>query len=193
MAERKRVATKLVNAEHGTVTFKAVADGKTFVAELSKLPQPMIHRLALHGIAQKLGDTYADGDNPIAGVTAAFQSLLSGEWSQRGEAGPRDSIFLEALAIVHPKTSDLYRTDRDKAIANVRELLDKTHTAEARKGGIDVGNEEAFEKFCSDFDKDLRAKPAVKAEMKRITAERAMAESAKAAEAAKSAAPGKLF
>lgn len=201
---KNRVCKKVIDVNAKTISFTDLTkpDGKTFVAELTKLPNPMQLRAMLHGISQKLGDTYADGDDPIAGVTAAFNSLVDGEWSQRGESGPRDSILLEALAALHPRTADVYKTDTAKAIATARQMLDAANDKDARankdpkvNGGKPINpdtDEEAFESFCEAKAKGLRSRPDVKATMDRISAQRASDRAAKSAAGVATANVGKL-
>lgn len=199
---KNRVCKKVVSVDTKSISFTDLTkpNGATFTADVTKLPgfHPAVTGLALrsllHGVSQKLGDTYADGDDPIAGVTAAFESLVAGEWSQRGEAGPRDSILLEALAAIHGKTAELYKTDREKAIATAREMLDKAIAKDARankdpkvNGGKPIDpdkDEDAFESFTEAYMKGLRSQPGVKAEMDKISARRASERAAKSATAA---------
>ena len=46
------------NAEATGVRF-TFDNGETFPADLHALPEAMIYRLAVHGLSQKLGDSYA--------------------------------------------------------------------------------------------------------------------------------------
>ena len=99
-------AKKTVDAEQRTVTFE-FPDGGRFVAELDKMNDYMRTRLALHGIAQKLGDTYAgEVESPEAEVRGMFEELVAGEWSQRRPGEPRLGLIIEALSRMEDVTID---------------------------------------------------------------------------------------
>lgn len=97
MAKTKK-ATKVVDTEKRTVKF-TFTDGTSFVAELDKMDEGMVSRLALHGLAQKLGDTYAgDVESPEHEVRGMFEELASGEWSTRKPGEARTALVVEAMS-----------------------------------------------------------------------------------------------
>ena len=57
-----RIMKKNVNAEEMSVTF-TFADGRSFTAKLENYSNEIVDRLALHGMAQKLGDSCAGKDD----------------------------------------------------------------------------------------------------------------------------------
>lgn len=97
--------------------------------ELTDLPKEILTHLALHGIAQKLGDSYAGIKDPSEAVTKATsvkERLVVGDWkAARTSASPRSTQLAEALASVFKKTVD-------EAITVIASL-DKGQIADLRK------------------------------------------------------------
>lgn len=81
-------------------------NGKTAAVILNELPPAIITRLAVHGLSQKLGDSYASAgkaENPlgfaIGRVEDVMTQLMAGDWRVTGgEAGPRVTLLARALA-----------------------------------------------------------------------------------------------
>jgi hypothetical protein len=131
MATRVAKAKKTVSTESNTVTFEFTG-GDSFVANLNELPEGIRARLALHGLAQKLGDTYAgDVESPRFEVGSLFAELAKGTWSQRAESGgPRVTALAEALAelraakrLGNPK-AQAEEVDIEAAVAKVETMTD---------------------------------------------------------------------
>ena len=76
-----RIMKKNVNAEEMSITF-TFADGRRFVAKLENYSNEIIDRLALHGMAQKLGDSCAGKDDGewLATIEALDAQLRNGDW-----------------------------------------------------------------------------------------------------------------
>lgn len=149
---RNRIANKNTDAASGTVTFEWANDAPAFTADCSKLPKDIQKQLMLHGLSQKLGDTYAGAesiDDAITSVTAAYEQLLAGEFKavRSGSGAVRTTLLAEAIASL-----------QKQPIEAVQETIK----------GLD---EEQV--------KGLRAHPGIKAEMSKIKAKRD-AEKAKA-------------
>lgn len=110
---RERVANKIVDFEKGTVTFQFLgkaltADGKrpvtsTIVVDPAKFPAAIQKRFTLNGVAQKLGDSYADSEDgtPVDNVKELIERLMKGDWASRGGGGERTSYLLRALVNLH--------------------------------------------------------------------------------------------
>lgn len=150
MAERK--VSKEVR--EGTVAF-TFHDGAELICDPSTLSDEMKNQLILHGISQKVGDSYSgeNAENCETIASKVWETLTKGEWSTRsGGGGPRISQLAEALARVTGQ-------EVQECVGVLAEMDD-------------------------DAKKDVRAHPDVKKAMAQIKLEKAQkdAESAAAAE-----------
>lgn len=100
---RIQVAKKDYDAE--TATFSIVfADGTSHEVALSDLPQEIQLNLALHGLSQKLGDSYASVKGDVAAAKEKFSTtlkqLMAGEWAAKreGEGSSKVTELAEAIA-----------------------------------------------------------------------------------------------
>ncbi len=101
------MAKKIVNLETATVEFDFTKDGgEKLAVALSELPAEIVQRLALHGLSQKGGDSYAAAKNqanPVAWaqeqVKGIIESLKKGVFNagRTGEGTARVSILARAL------------------------------------------------------------------------------------------------
>jgi hypothetical protein len=99
--ERHSVAKKDYDIEAGisTITFTG---GHVITARFADFPENIKTALGLHGLNQKLGDSYAgskgDVDDAIESAQSVLEQLLAGEWSKTREAaGPRPSMVADAV------------------------------------------------------------------------------------------------
>lgn len=157
MATKK--ASKTITETGVTIEF---ADGNTLATDVSELSDEIKHQLMLHGLSQKLGDSYAGAELGEAHELAAsvYENLKSGQFkAQREGSGgtQRSSMLVEALSAATGKSAD-----------ECREVVNAM-TDEQKKG--------------------LRKHPDVAKELARISAERA-AEKARKAEAEAQGAEG---
>ena len=165
MAKQTPVATKTVDLEAKTVTITFADD--TFISvALDDLSEEMRIRAALHGLSQRLGDSYAGAGqepDPIAyakdAATSVLEAIKNGNWAVRagGAGGPRVTMLAEAIAAASG-------TD----IESVVEML----------SNIDSETDEGKKQLAA-----LRSHPAIKKELARIRAERAAEKAAKEAAA----------
>lgn len=146
MIDRK--AKKVINQQDRTVTFE-FANGDTLVIGLSALGENMVTRLALHGVAQKVGDSYANAisvDEAIANATEAVDKLRRGDWTTKASGG----ILAIALARVAGRSIAEAQAVLEKMDKKAKAALGKsdailTAIAEIRKEratgsvGIDIG------------------------------------------------------
>jgi hypothetical protein len=99
---KAKIATVTVDTEHRILTFQ-FAHGKILSVSLAALSPDICHRLALHGLEQKIRDSYAGVSTPEEAYGFASKvadALLAGQWSVRGQAEPRqDSTELLAQAV----------------------------------------------------------------------------------------------
>lgn len=82
---------KNVNVAERSVSF-TYADGGLRVYSLDDLTMDMITRLALHGLAQKLGDSYAGRDDHEDCTEAVWGNLLEENWGATRGSGLEDKL-----------------------------------------------------------------------------------------------------
>jgi hypothetical protein len=81
------------------------ADGAKAEVALESLPSNIVTLLALHGLSQKLGDSYASVKGDVLAAKNKFEAvlkqLMAGEWKQAregGEGGSKVTELAEAIA-----------------------------------------------------------------------------------------------
>lgn len=96
---RNKIASKealVVNGRFEGAEFN-FADGTKLTVELNDMSDSILARLTVHGLLQKIGDSYSGISNVKDAITAAeatINSLIKGDWSTRGEVG---GMLLDAL------------------------------------------------------------------------------------------------
>lgn len=103
---RNAFAKKVVDAESVTFNF---SNGQTLVADLNPLSEDIRLRLALHGLAQKIGDSYAFGAGEVhtaeeaySAASAQYSALCAGDWGRvRGAGSDESTLFEEAYLRVN--------------------------------------------------------------------------------------------
>lgn len=106
-----KIAKKVIGQD--AVTF-AFADGKEILCKLGDLPPGMLERMALHGIAQKVGDSYSGVETVTEGRKVAIETwknLMLGNFNARVSGA--GSVLVEALARL-----------KKVSIEEIREALD---------------------------------------------------------------------
>lgn len=98
---RIKVADKDYDVE--TKTFSIVfADGSESEVALESLPAEIVSMLALHGLSQKLGDSYASVKGDVAEAKKRYEAVLTqlqnGEWKKAREGGGEGSAKVTELA-----------------------------------------------------------------------------------------------
>jgi len=130
-------------------------DGESVQARLADFSDDIVVHLALHGLSQKLGDSYS-GEQDITSARALASAVLDrlkeGNWKavREGGGGGRISDLAQALSAVTGQPLE-------ECVAKISEM------EKDQKNG-------------------LRKHPKVKAELAKIAAERAEAAAAKAAD-----------
>lgn len=93
---KNHIAKKKVEGNSITWTW---ADGSKSVIKLDVFTKELIERSAVHGISQKLGDSYS-GAITVVEAKVAFDSVLvalkAGDWNRKGTG--TGGIWLEAIA-----------------------------------------------------------------------------------------------
>lgn len=118
MATAKK-AVKTVNDDGVVIEF---THGEPINLALSQLSDEMKVKLCVHGLSQKLGDSYAgataeEARDICAGVA---QDLLDGKWSSRvAGAGGRTTLLAQALALA---TGEVL----EACVAKLAEMDDET-------------------------------------------------------------------
>jgi len=92
------IAKKVV--ENTVLTFQW-ADGTETMIDLSMFPKEIIERAALHGLSQKLGDSYSGAEGDVQRAFVMFKETLdalhSGDWNRKGGGISSGGIWVEAL------------------------------------------------------------------------------------------------
>lgn len=126
------IAKKLPVLENGKTEGIEIAftDGRSVKVEFESLSPAIMEKLAAHGLAQKLGDSYSgvkgNIDEAYAECSSVADALLQGEWNRRGEGV--GTILAEAianltgkkLAEVIAKLSEKSKEERDEIAKDVR-------------------------------------------------------------------------
>ena len=93
------IAKKVVEAN--SITFEW-ADDTTTLVDLDAFTPELIARAAIHGLSQKLGDSYSGAAGNILNAKAMFDdtlaSLIAGDWNRAGGGFSTGGIWVEALA-----------------------------------------------------------------------------------------------
>jgi hypothetical protein len=145
MAEnsRTKLATKETDAEAGLLLV-SFAHGEDLSISLSEVPEKILTELALHGLSQKVGDSYSGEKDPQEAKAKAedvIDRLKSGDWVKarlRGEGST--SLTVEAIAAI-----------KGKSVSAIKEV---------------------WAGLPEDTKKAVRNDPAIKAKMAAIKAER---------------------
>ena len=123
---RTKIATKTIAEDTSVLTIQFTS-GDQIVADINALSPEIIHQLALHGLSQKLGDSYS-GEQDIevakAKANTVLERLVAGDWKAARAASAAGKItdLARALAEVTgqeivacvEKLSDLAKADRGK-------------------------------------------------------------------------------
>lgn len=172
------------NVEDGAAVAITFPDESILALGLEKLSEAVVTRLAVHGLSQKLGDSFAGAaseDNPLTyakeRVAAVIEQLLAGDWRVTGVGGPRVTLLARALARATGQTVE----------AAVEVLTDK-------EAELDNGETKKADNPWKQWQASLRGQPAVKAATSEIKLEDAKKAAATAPSAdAQEADLGELF
>lgn len=90
---------KSVSVEDQSVSL-TFEDGQAAIHALNELKPETVVQLALHGLSQKLGDSYAGAKDKALELSAAvWKNLIAGDWTVRGEGGVRVTQLARALVM----------------------------------------------------------------------------------------------
>lgn len=106
------------------------ANGDKLDVDPTKLNDGVRYCAMLHGLAQKIGDSYAGAKTPDEAseeASSLFERLEAGEWiAERESAGPRISLILQAICKVKADTGTPF-TDAEMAERAERLKTDKAY------------------------------------------------------------------
>lgn len=96
-----KIATKTTGTDGVVFTFTG---GHVLSVSLSALKDETIERLAVHGLSQKIGDSYSGAESIETAVAAAegvWSNLKAGKWAVKASRG---GVLVDALMRVTGKT-----------------------------------------------------------------------------------------
>lgn len=119
---------KVVDAVALTVSF-SFASGGVRVYDANELPEAIKDRLMMHGLSQKLGDSYAGKDDHEDCTEAVWEQLMAGNWGAERGSGLEDKLAEaeDRLAEYIAMSDDEKRTVAKLGVN--RTLLEKAVTA----------------------------------------------------------------
>lgn len=122
---RIKVAEKSYDEEDKTFSI-VFADGATAEVKLESLPANIVTLLALHGLSQKLGDSYASVKGDVGEAKKKFEAvlnqLINGEWKKAREGGEGGAKVTElAEAIARYKGADIEKANAVVAKASAEQ------------------------------------------------------------------------
>lgn len=128
MSESRRKAKVNVTAakdalESGVIVFADAQDeNKKLTVNLDDVPENMQKQVMLHGLIQKLRDSYAGNvEDPIDTATAVWERITAGEWVLRS-ADAESSSAIQRLAdavVAAYKTTQGVDVDREKVLESL--------------------------------------------------------------------------
>ena len=156
---RIKVATKDTDSETGTldITF---ATGAQLSVALEELSEDIVRELTLHGLSQKIGDSYASvkGDASAAFDAAkrVIEQLKSGEWKVARASGEGKSRVSElAAAIARIKGVDVAKAAAAVAQASEDTLKLWRGNAKVKAAIADIRAEKAAARAAKAGDDEL--------------------------------------
>lgn len=146
---KRTKSVKAVNVEAQTVTFY-VRNGQAYVFDLAKVSPEILIRLALHGAAQKIGDSAAsleeEGDI-FEAIEETGERVTRGEWDAERAKGEFSGIsdLIRAVMAVTGKDAETVRATLKKMSpaektqlkgnSKVKTELDRIHQEKLEKLG----------------------------------------------------------
>lgn len=130
---------KNVNVDDRSVSF-TYADGGLRVYSLEELTPAMVTRLALHGLAQKLGDSYAGRTDHEDCTEAVWGNLVEENWGATRGSGLEDKlaeaeerlenyIAMDDAGKRMAATLGINRTALEKAIKTIEKAIERRDKA----------------------------------------------------------------
>lgn len=165
---------KVPDFDAQTIAFQFGDAGEVTVA-MADLKPEIVAKLAVHGLSQKLGDSYAGAAKATESldmtadeyaknqVEAVFKQLTEGEWSTRTPGGPRITDLVQAFADttgypvedVAEQAQDWTKEEKDairkhpQVKARLSEIRAERQAAKAAKDAAAAENAEASTDLAS--------------------------------------------
>ncbi|MHC4620530.1 MAG: hypothetical protein ACYTEQ_22510 [Planctomycetota bacterium] len=104
---RNNVAKKVVSEDRSKVSFE-FTHGEALACSLADLPEEIRDELVIHGVKQKVGDSYCSVTDPAEAMVHAakvWERLIAGDWkvAREGGGGQRITDLVKALSNVTGK------------------------------------------------------------------------------------------
>lgn len=129
MSAKTNIAKKVTDEDAGQVSFN-FSNGRKLVVDVNRMPRHIVNRLALHGISQKVGDSYAganlkgwDIDDCYDEAVRVADNLYNGIYNAKGGTGT--TILAEALSRVTGETVEESAAVIDQMNDDDRKALEK--------------------------------------------------------------------
>ena len=137
------------------VTF-AFIDSESVTCDMADLPTDIVQALAVHGLSQKLGDSYASAESveeARSAMVAVWDNLLAGNWNAKvSRGGKLVEAMVRALGKTYEECMTVFQGMDDDAKKELRkhpqiklamaeiEMERQTKAAQASsEGGTDLG------------------------------------------------------
>ena len=125
-AKRQPKAVKTVDEEARSVSID-FSNGESVSLSMDEVPEAIQNRLALHGLSQKLGDSYASiktVEGSIEACMSVKERLVIGDWVKAREgAGARPTLVVQA--VIRALEADGQTVDDERRKAIMDKLSDK--------------------------------------------------------------------
>lgn len=131
-----QIAKKVI--EGTSITFKWADDSET-VVNLDGFSEAILQHATLHGLSQKLGDSYSGAAGNVAYAKEMFEETLNalreGDWNRKGGGISSGGIWVEALARAAGE-------DMEAALAAWNEMDDETKAATRKHPAVKLAKAE---------------------------------------------------
>ena len=148
-----KIAKKVVGENDVVFSF---SNGNKLICDISDLTTDMVNRLALHGIAQKVGDSYASAESvsiAIASAQEVWNNLINNVWATRAIGGK----LAEALSRATGKPLDECVGKLGKMSDDEKKALRKHPLIKLAIAKIDKENAEKAAQVETEGGEDLSA------------------------------------
>ena len=131
-----KIATKRMSLETQAVTIE-FTNGKVVEIALESLTPEIVTHAALHGLLQKLGDSYAGSQGDLEMAYAQCQvvadHLLEGSWNTSGRTGDGGQAFNDLVEVLGELAAERGEEMGREEIRGLLKALDKKQLAAVRK------------------------------------------------------------